>query len=538
MPINYRIDGSVPVTHAIEPAQHDWSPFQNALRENKNRTAKEEEERQKALQEKANQAAEEAKYNPGNINDIKYNDSLNKIGQEVLEYSANGYKTGKIGTAEHIYGMGQLKNKAQLVKGKGDAALATMAEAYKNADQLPSYVDKTKLNKQIYDAGHPTKKNGDIHWDAINPEKIASIPSDYYHAINTADMYKSKIKDLGEKVHSTENMFGVTDPNDGTALGQMIRSDSVKAKFFKPIMDNKGNVQKWVPGVTDEAAGFMLDNDPEVKGEAKYQLDNYINAETTARINAGDTRDTRDIREVHNDVEKNIDARAWMRDHVKLNMERLNETSTDKSYKQGFKFRNPNEGKDEEDFKATKVTDQKRNLNVGNGTEDIRTTDVPEEYRFSGKKLDQPVSINSSKIYDENTNKSITGQESIGDKKLYPTRTFQIGYDTKTGKYIQGSIDDVKKNPNAVIKWMIGGTMDAKEEYEKDGEIKERPIKKNVMIPYEEVSNDIKAKYGFSLEDRDISDISDLELASYIKEQHPKATAQERLKIFNKTRGK
>ena len=82
---------------------------------------------------------------------------------------------------------------------------------------------------------------------------------------------------------------------------------------------------------------------------------------------------------------------------------------------------------------------------------------------------------------------------------------------------------------------MVGGTMDATGV---DEEGKEKKIKKNVMIPYEEVSNDIKAKYGFDLNDRDISDISDLELASYIKEQHPKATTQELLKIFNKTRGK
>lgn len=532
MPINYKVDGSVPVTHAIEPAQHDWSPFQNALRENKNRAAKEEEERQKVLTQKANQAAEEAKYNPGSVNDIDYNDSLNKKGQEVLDYSAEAYKNGTIGSPQHIYEISKKRQEAELIKGKANAALATNQQAYQNIDQLPSYVDKTALNNQVYKASHPKNANGSIDWNKIDPKSITDIPSNYYGAINTADMYKTKIKDLGEKVHSTENMFGVTDPNDGTALGQMIRSDSTKAKFFKPIMDNKGNVQKWVPGVTDEAAGFMLDNDQEVKGEAQNQLDKYIQQETAARINAGDTRD---IREVHNDVEKNIDARAWMRDHVKLNMERLNETSTYSSYKQGFKFRNPNEDKNEEDFKATKVVDQKRNLNVGDGTDDIRSTDVPEEYRFSGKKLDQPVSVNSSKIYDENTNKSISGQESVGDKKLYPTRTFQIGYNTKTGKYLQGSIKDIKKDPNAVIKWMVGGTMDATET---DDEGKEKKIKKNVMIPYEEVSNDIKAKYGFDLNDRDISEISDLELASHIKQEYPKATAQERLKIFNQARGK
>jgi len=534
----YKVDGDVNITPAIAPVQHDWGILQSEIAQGRAYRAKKAAEEEAIKAAKAHQAAEEAKYNPGNVNDVDYNESLNRKGLEVLDYSAKAYKNGTIGTPQHSYEIGKKRQEAELIKGKANAVLATNTAVYQNIDQLPSYVDKTALNKQVYDASHPKTEKGDINWNAIDPKQITEIPSNYYSAINTADMYKAKIKDLGEKVHSTENIFGVSDPNDGTALGQMIRSDSTKAKFFKPVVDKKGNVIRWTPGVTNEAAQFMLDNDKEVKGEAQNQLDKYIQAETAARISAGDNRD---IRVVHNEVEKNTHAGTWMLDHVKNNMERLNETSTEKKLSQGFKYRNPNEGKEADDFKATLVTNQKRNLNVGDKKEDIRPGDIPEEYRFSGKKLDQPVNINSTKIYDENTNHPISGQESIGDKKLYATRTFLMPKDSKTGKYLHGDLESIKKNPNVTWGWVVGGKMDAKEvdqvASEKAGKEVVKDIKKNVFVPYDEVSNDVKAKFGFDLNNRDVSEISDLELGSVIKEKYPDTTPQERLQMFKKVRG-
>jgi hypothetical protein len=346
-------------------------------------------------------------------------------------------------------------------------------------------------------------------------------------------MYADKIKDLGVKVHTSENMFGVADPNDGTALGQMIRSDSTKAKFFKPVTDKKGNVTRWVPGVTDEAAAYMLDNDPEVKGDAEHKYQKYLEAETAARISNGVQGS---IGEVYNDVKRNTDARKFMLDYAKRNMEQFNEVSTDTGLKQGYKYDKADGSKDEE-FSATKVTNQKRNFNVedpNTGKVDVRTGDVPEEYRLSGKKIDTPLMINSSKIIEEGTNKKIKGAESLGDKKVYATRVMLLPTNAKTNQIVQGSTDNLKKNPDIVWKQYLGGTMDDVKKVEG----KEVEVKKSVIIPYDEVSNDVKAKFGFDLDEREASEISDLELTSIIKQKYPKASPQEKVKIFNQLRGR
>lgn len=565
MPVNYRVSGDVDITPAIGPGRHDWSMLERGIIRDENAKARKAAEEAAAQAAKAKQAAEEAKYAPEFVNDIEYNDAIQKKGQEVLRYSADAYKKGTIGSPEYNFNIGQMKNQTALISGKAKAAIDAAKQSYQNVDQLPRYVDKTKLNTKIYDAAHPKQKDttslklfnqpfndlpperqkevlsripkginpDEVDMEGIDPKFVADIPTNYYDAINSRDMYADKIKDLGVKVHTSENMFGVADPNDGTALGQMIRSDSTKAKFFKPLTDKKGNVTRWVPGVTDEAAAYMLDNDPEVKGDAEHKYQKYLEAETAARISNGVQGS---IGEVYNDVKRNTDARKFMLDYAKRNMEQFNEVSADTGLKQGYKYDKSDGSKDEE-FSATKVTNQKRNFNVedpNTGKVDVRTGDVPEEYRLAGKKIDTPLMINSSKIIEEGTNRKIKGAESLGDKKVYATRVMLLPTNAKTNQIVQGSTENLKKNPDIIWKQYLGGTMDDKKKVEG----KEVDVKKSVIIPYDEVSNDVKAKFGFDLDEREASEISDLELTSIIKQKYPNASPQEKVKIFNQIRGR
>jgi len=320
----------------------------------------------------------------------------------------------------------------------------------------------------------------------------------------------------------------------------MIQTDGLKATFMKPVLDNKGNVVKWIPGVTDAVADGFIDNDPEIRGEAEYQYEKYLEAQTIAAAREDAANGVkRDPRVIRQEIERESDKRGFMREHVKNGLNMYNKSAPISELKQVAAYSNPKGGSgDEEDFSVTRMVDQKRNVNTKQPNEtadNIVSGDIPEEYRFSGKKLDQPVLVNSTKIYNENTNNAISGLESVGDKKFFPTRTMLVGYNTKNGKYMHGSLETMKKNPDVVFKWVVGGTMDAKTF---DNEGKEKTSKLNVFMPYEEVSNDIKAKYGFDLNDRDPSQISDLELTSYIKQKYPNATPQEKLKMFNKIRGK
>lgn len=535
----YRVDGSVNVTPAIAPYQHEFSMLERTLGAPERRRRKEEEEARR----KAELAAQEAKYSPGSVNDVEYNDALAKKAGAVIDYTSQAYKIGNIGTPEYYVGRSQLEKDTELVKGKGVAAITEYNKAYQNIDQLPKYVNKTALNTEVYDASHPKNKDGEIDWESLDPQKIASIPSDYYKHINAVDMYAEKTKDIPEKIKSGQIKFTNFNPNDGSADGMMVQTDGLKATFMKPVMDDKGKVLKWIPGVTDQVADSFIDNDPEVKGEAEYQYNKYLEAQTIAvareEAEQGIRRDPRVIRQ---EIERESDKRGFMRDHVKNGLNMYNKSAPISELKQVAAYSNPKGGSgDEEDFSVTRMVDQKRNVNTKQPNEtadNIVSGDIPEEYRFSGKKLDQPVLVNSTKIYDENTNNAISGQAAVGDKKFFPTRTMLVGYNTKNGKYMHGSLETMKKNPDVVFKWVVGGTIETSEadKEKEDGSVVK--VKKNVFMPYEEVSNDIKAKYGFDLNDRDPSQISDLELTSYIKQKYPNATPQEKLKMFNKIRGK
>lgn len=541
MPVNYRVDGSVDVTPAIRPIGIDWTPLQNSLENNRRR--QEEKQRQAAAEKaaKAKQAADEALYDPGNVTDFEYQKDLTKIGEKVLDFAAEGYKKGTTGSTDHNYNINKMKQEATLVKGKANAALAEGTRARQDIDKLPKYYNKQLLNERVYDYMHPkvdpNDPNSNIDWSSVDAKKIGSVSVNPYDTINPIDMYDEKSKDWAQKVREKEYKFTNYDPNDGTADGLMMRTDGSKAVFFKPVLDDKGKVTKWVPGVTDESANLIM-SDPEIRGEAQSQLDRYIEAEVIQRANQGDTRPARLI---YDDIKANINEEDWLRSYVKTNLERINKSEPISKTQQIATYSKPSgDGKDEE-FKATKMVDQKRVINLrqpGDKDDKISTGDVPEEYRFSGKKLDQPVVVNSTKIYDENTNNAVTGQESIGDKKFYPTRTMLMAYDTKSGKYVHGSTENHKKAPNVVYKWVVGGTMEAEREevVEDNKPPKIVTYKRNVFMPYEEVSNDIKAKFGFDLNDRDVSEISDLELSSFIKEKYPTSSAQERLQIFKKLR--
>jgi hypothetical protein len=572
MPVNYRVSGDVDITPAIGPGRHDWSMLERGIIRDENAKLRKAAEEQAAQAAKAKQAAEEAKYAPEFVNDLAYNDIIQKKGQKVLRYSADAYKKGTIGTPEYNFNIGQQKNEVALDSGKAKAAIETAKMAYQNTDQLPKYVDKNKLNTKIYDAAHPKQKDtaslrlfnqpfndlppekqrevlgkmpkdvdpDEVDMGAIDPKLITEIPSNYYDAINTVDMYKDKTNGLPEQIKQGQFKFTNYNPNDGTADGLMIQTDGLKATFMKPVLDNKGNVIKdrsgnprWVPGVTDQVADMFIQNDPEIRGEAEYQWENYLEKETIARSQAGDSRDPRIIRQ---ELEKDADKSKFIRQHVKNGLEMFNKSSPINEIKQVAAYTSP-KGGDSEDFSATKVTNQERNYNIKdpknpNGPAEVVKGTIEEEYRFSGKKIDTPLIINSAKIIDEETNTDLKGLESVGGKKILPTRVMLVPVSNKTGQTLPNVDGKLKNNPNVSWEWMLEGSMETTKKV--DG--KEEKTNKNVLIPYDQVSNDLKAKFGFDLDERDASEISNIELMSRLKKRNPTATPEQLVQMFKNFR--
>jgi hypothetical protein len=537
MPINYRVSGASQVTPAVLTPQHKYSLDAGvsnffATRQQKQKNELEE---KKA---KSKQALDDALYNPGNVNDLEYEKSIQKKAQGVIDYSTKSVVEGKVGSPEYNINIAEKKRETELARGKGLAALSEKTNALQGVNQLPGYYDKTGLATEINEAYHPKTEDGDIDWDNLSPEKGQEIMQDRFKHINTVDMFKSKLEKIPERVKTGEYKFTNFNPNDGTADGQQIKIEGNKALFFTPVMDKDNKkVIKWVPGASDQTADFFLESDEEIDREADYQYEKYIEAETIARAKAGDDRDPREIRL---DIEADNGKVQFKRDHVKKNLDFLNrvtpisETKTLATYSKG-----DGSGNKDEEFKATMYKNQVRKTTGAFGGKNMTVdTDVPEEYRFSGKKMDKPVRINISKAYYENNNRPLSEQELVGDKNVNVSRVFLQAYDQKTNKPLLGKTEDLKKNPNVVYRWAVGGTMDVEEQVGEGEDIKTKVVKRNVIIPYDEMSNDIKAQYGFDLESREDSEISDLELISQIKEQNPNATPEQRLKIYKTLRGK
>lgn len=535
MPLNYRVSGEAEVTPAIAPPRHDFSAFNQAIaaRGAYERRQRDQEAADKAA--KAKQASDDANYSVGEVKDPEYQKELEKVGKKLLEYSTKNFMDGTAGNKEYTPTVNTFKNEASTIAGKSNALISTATQAYRDIETLPDYYNKQSLKEQVYDLGHKKNETG-IAWDQIDPKEILNVANNPYSAINTLDMAKSKVEKLPEQIRQNQVRFTNFDPNDGKADGMMIRTDGLKATFMEPIYDNKQNVTGWKPGVTNEVADMFITSDPEVKGEAEYQYQKYLEAETIARAQNGDIRDPKLIRI---ELERDFDKQDFMRSHVKGYLNMLNKSTPISETKQVATYTKPS-GEGESEFKATKLTNQVRKTtgyDPKTKKDIVVNSDVPEEYRLSGKKLDAPLRVNLSSAYYEDSNNPLTKEELVGDKTVKVTRVFLQAFDTKTKKPVVGSTESLKKNPNVVYKWAVGGTMDGTEWVGEGDEAKEKKVSKNVIIPYEEISNDINAAYGFDLNNRDPSEISKLELASIIKQKYPNATAEERMKIMQKING-
>ncbi len=502
MAVNYRVDGSVPITPAIPQVQHDWSPLYRDLENEKRREAAKAEEEAKVKAAKAKQASDEAQYNPDGVKDIDYNNTLEKEVKNVLKYSAESYLKGTTGTQEHNYNINRLKQQAELTKNKANAALASSTDAYNNVEKLPKYVDKGKLKTTIFDLSHPKKEDGTIDFSAINPDDIAATPTDYYHAINTHDMYADKIKDFGEKMQKKEIAFPVADKNDPNAMFNVMTSDMTQAKFFKPVLDKNGRVISYTPGVTDQAAKFMLEYDPDIMGEAKNQLNNYITKEATARAAKGDDRP---FQQIYTDVERDTDGEKFLIDHVKLNMERFNAPSQTTERKT-TKVANPGSG-DENEVKLVETIDD--NINAYDDKKGVIKGNIPVSYRLSGKKMDKPLKVNTTKITNIATDERM--DKEIGDKTLHPTRIMQTPYRIVNGKtqYVMDDKEKLANDKDIKYQWTVEGKMKGKVQ---DPNVTDKQklvdVEYDVLIPFDEVSDDLRAQYGIKKEDFDKSKVN------------------------------
>lgn len=499
MPVNYRVSGDVPITPAIAPVQHNWNPLYRSLELDEAKRQAKAEAQAKEQEAKAKQAADEAKYNPGGVMDVDYNDVVHNKGMEVLDYSAQSYASGKTGSSEHNYVINKKRQEAELYKGKSNAAIAEYTKAYQNIDQLPKYVNKNQLNTEVYNVSHPKGKDGKIDLNSIDPKAISQIPNNYYGAINSVDMYDDKGKNWAEKIQKGEIQFPVEDPNNPEALQNVFKSDMYKAKFFKPIADKYGKIT-YVPGVTDNTAQFIMENDPEILGEAKYRYEKYIEEETKARaISYANGGQNKDPREVYNEVTRTTPAGKFMLGYVKGHLERINSPTHETENKTTVTAR-PGGDKDKDKVKLEDPTESNINLVIGdekNGTS-VQKAYVPSErlIKSKGEGKVLPLTVNSEEFINVDTNdKSFP----TGSQTVYPRAIVKLPMQKIKGQdqIFVNSKEKVLTNKNVYYREFVDGQVEY--EYTKDdGTVITK--KKSVLIPIEKVANELTER-GVNMND-------------------------------------
>ena len=129
-------------------------------------------------------------------------------------------------------------------------------------------------------------------------------------------------------------------------------------------------------------------------------------------------------------------------------------------------------------------------------------------------------------------------------------------YDVDNGEFVKGNVGEIKMIPTRVrlmptqkgkdhkfMPWpdketVRKGVMSGKDElrwYVQAvilGDVSNRNRQRNILIPYDQISNDLKAKFGFDLNDRDEKDLSPLEVIQIINEENPDATKEEKAVMF------
>jgi hypothetical protein len=342
----------------------------------------------------------------------------------------------------------------------------------------------------------------------------------------TNDFIQDQIRDIKGGKISNEQIVN-------SALGQYIKKTEKGYKFS--TYDDKGNL---VPGINQEVQNYFLNSDTNDPDMLQYRaaIDDMVDKQLRNKAlmlkkydpeyqNIGEDK-IRDM--ISNPNNKHyVDKETLKEGILKAQLEPFQETKVGQGIKSGFKY-NTKSGSGDDEFKIVRTYDQERNTSAATagGANKVSSGWVPEELRFEGKKMDKPLLINSTKIYNEETNTPLSEKESIGDNEFKPTRLMLLPYDTKTGKYLHGKKESVSNNKNARYRWVAAGT------------IVKGSSSKKVFIPYEEVQPDIKAQYGYDLNERSLSEVSDLELTDQINQQYPDASPQEKIEIFKTIRGR
>jgi hypothetical protein len=375
---------------------------------------------------------------------------------------------------------------------KGETIKKNISDAYAAAGRDPYTHKETALrfiNDQFINEDGTYKRI-----EEVDPERIrdaANAPS----ALNTAKLTQDFVKTIPEKASQIVQQRAIA---VGNTPGVYFNEIQEKSKFYQKDADGKLRIN-----ITPETKELFKQMDARVVP--------YIQEQLQKPENKGKTEDDiiRDLISPYAYVNRKVDA-----------------SGITKEAKKG--------GSGDDDITVTDRFDVDDTFNLLNKGRDaskrVTASYSPHERRLGGKKADKPIYLTSTNFVDPQTNDWITdknGDKIVGEQKVTINRLRLLPFDKETGQVLISDRETIKKAINNVVwKWTASGVLHTKD---KDGKNVEKPV----MLPnIDEIKTDLKEKLGVDMDNRDMSQITDQELATMIKEQYPNATPQERIQIF------
>jgi hypothetical protein len=415
---------------------------------------------------------------------------------DILEHSKNIALSGRPidYTNPDYIELEKKKNKTLQNVRKGEDVKKSIGETLQAAKQDP-FTDYGKALTIVNDNYmHPDGAYKKI--DEVSPEEIRNSINNP-QTLNPANVTQAFVKTIPEQVNQIVKQRSVNVGNDnGIAFDEIKEAN----KFYNVGPDGKMQIN-----ITPETKELFKSMDPRMQG--------YIDMQLSKPENKGKTED--DI------VRDLISPYAYTNKIV-------NRSGVTKE----SKGRGSGSGSND-DVTLTHMYNTEENYNLnGKGSNpalNVTTSYSPHEVRLGGAKADKGIYINAKTLIDPNTNghfKDDNGNPIVGDKKITVTRLRLMPFDESSGKIIIDKEDNIK-NKNLSYKWYAYGVAHEKDDTGKNTE-------KPVIIPYDQVQGDVKEKLGVDLDQRDISQYTDYELADIVKKQYPDATPKQRLEILKK----
>lgn len=436
----------------------------------------------KAKQERDKRLDELMKWNPAQAW-YPHTEQTNTAIKNVYDTMTEIRKSGTDPTPEQLNMLNKAKWDAEVLSKKSNDIKALYPQLKEEIEKSDKYTDKAYLNSRLNDEIFSQPDVNKIDFDKLGT--LSADPRAFKHG----EWVKDFADTLPEQIESIFGKMSI----DG---GDLIVDKEVKSKFFD--LDANGNVR------------YDKNGKPAVK----------ISDETIELA----LQDPRYAYHVQQELSKPDAKYKTPGEIVKNELSTFAKREEKKSYVKGYSDKE----KENDAVKISTTYDQVRNFNMAGRSQVDKSKHVTAgwipEVKSLYLKKDKVVKIDSPVLIDANTNKTI---QNVGSKDFSGLELQLLPVNPENGHYLYGPKENALSNPKYIYKWVLAGSTNEGTE--------SRPKIKDYIIPYEHVRPQMKAAYGIDLDERDPSDpseVTDLELISQIKQQHPEATAEERLKIF------